>query len=72
MDSEDEDKQGTEEVQLKRVGVDPPETEQAVIRVVVDPPETGAVMKIVKCTEVIHTREVEAGCEVTHKLAMDN
>ena len=41
MDLEDEDEQ--EEVQLKRVGVDPPETGQEVLKVKVDPPETGAV-----------------------------
>ena len=43
MDVEDEDGRDTGEMQLKRVGVDPPETGQEVLKVKVDPPETGAV-----------------------------
>jgi len=72
IDLEDEDGRDTGEVQLKGVGVDPPETGQAVLRVRVDPPETGAVMETTDRAEVIHTREVEAGCEAMHKLAMDD
>ena len=35
--------QGAREVQLRRVGVDPPETVQKVFRIGMDPPEMGGV-----------------------------
>ena len=69
---DDKDECGTEEVHLKRVGVDPSETGQGVLRAGVDPPETGAVMDTSECAGVMPTQEVEARREAMHKLAMED
>ena len=71
MDLKDEDGRDTGEVQLKRVGVDPPETRQAVLRVGVDPTETGAVTEAADGARETLTKEIEEGCEAIHKLAID-